>query len=174
MAEALWSQNSGVEYSAAEDRRLINAIWLGSTGVLNGLVVSAGTGRTVNVSSGRAIVPDGAGGAYLAYFDATTSDVALAANTGAARTDGVYVVVDDPGDGSADIVVVTADTPVPTKPYVKLATVVVGTNATTPGTITDVRATVRDTRYALDTKFTYGTAAPAGTLPVGNVYMQHQ
>lgn len=173
MAEALWSQNSGVEYSASEDRRLINAIWLGSTGVLDGLQVGAGVGRTINVSSGRAVVPDGAGGAYLAYFDATTSNVSIAANTGAARTDGVYVVVDDPGSGSATIVVVTADTPVPTKPYVKLATVLVPTNATAPGTINDVRTIVRDSRYALDSRIKYGAGGPPA-LAVGEIYLQHQ
>lgn len=175
MPEALWSQNSGVEYSAAEDRRLIGAIW-SVAGVLNGLTVTPGTGRTVSISAGRAVVPDGDGGSYFCYFDSITSNLAIAANVGAVRTDGIYIVVDDPGDGVADIVAVTSDTPAPSDPYIKIATVTVGTGATsfTTANINNlVRTDPVDARYALNSRFTYGTAAAPATLAPGYVYMQH-
>jgi hypothetical protein len=180
VGEALWSQNVGVEYSAAEDRRLIGAIWgQGSHGVLNGLTVTPGTGRTVNISAGRAVVSDGtgtSGGAYLVYFDSVTTNLAIAANAGAPRTDGIYLTVDDPGDGNADIIAVTSDTPTPTDHYVKLATVLVGTGATSfvQANINNaVRFEALDPRYSASARFTYGTAAPPATLAVGYVYMQH-
>lgn len=176
MGEALWSQNAGVAYSASEDRRLIGAIW-SSYGVLNGLTVTPGTGRTINVSAGRCVVPDGSGGGYLASFDSLTASVAVAANVGATRTDGVYVVVDDPGDGNATIVVVTADTPAPSDPYIKIATVSVPTSATSfvAGNINNnVRTEPVDTRYALNSRFLYGPVSgiPA-TLAPGYVYLAH-
>lgn len=175
MGEALWSQNAGVQYSAAEDRRLIGAIW-NTGGVLNGLTVTPGTGRTINVSAGRCVVPDGDGGSYLVSFDSVTNSVAVAAAPVSSRIDGVYIVVDDPGDGIADIVVVTNDTPTPTEPYIKIATVSVVINATsfTAAQINNaVRTEPIDSRYALNSRFTYGTAAPPATLAPGYVYMQH-
>lgn len=176
MPEALWSQNAGVEYSAAEDRRLIGAIWP-TYGVLNGLTVTPGTGRTINVSAGRAIIPDPDGGAYLAYFDSSTNNVAVAANTGSTRVDGVYVVVDDPGDGITDIVVVTSDTPTPSDPYIKIATVTVpnGTTSFAQGAINNaVRTEPTDPRYALNSRILYGPVSgiPA-TLAPGVLYLAH-
>ena len=78
MAEALWVQAVGVDYSAAEDRRLISAMY--TAGVVNGLIISAGTGLSASVSPGRAVVNDGTGGGYLCYFDSVTT-VPLTAST---------------------------------------------------------------------------------------------
>lgn len=177
MGEALWSQNAGVDYSAAEDRRLIGAIW-STYGVLNGLTVTPGTGRNVSVSPGRAVVGDGDNGAYLVSFDSVTNPVAISANTGATRTDGIYIVVDDPGDGIADIVVVPSDTPSFTKPYIKIATVTVANlaNGFTAGNINNnVRSEPTDSRYALNSRFLYGpvSALPV-TLPVGVLFFAHE
>lgn len=177
MAEALWSANSGVDFSAEEDRRLIGAIWP-QTGVLDGLTVTPGTGRAVSISSGRCVIPDGEGGSYLAYFDSATTNLAIAANVGAARTDGIYVTVDDPGTGEATVVAVTGNTPVPTDPYVLLATVAVATNASSfvTGNINNlVRNTPLDARYFPASKITYGTvAALPTTLAVGAIYLAHE
>lgn len=161
MPEALWSANSGVDFSAAEDRRLLSAIWT-TSGVLDNMTVSPGTGRTVNISAGRALIPDGAGGNYLAYFDAATTGLAIAANAGATRTDGIYVVVDDPGTGVASFVAVTGTTPVPTDPYLLIAHVTVGTGATsfTTGNINNgVRVTASIANVMSNSRITVGTTA---------------
>ena len=71
MAEALWIQAADVSYSAAEDRRLISAMY--TAGVIDGLTITAGVGLNATVSAGRCIVPDGTGGSYLCYFDTATT-----------------------------------------------------------------------------------------------------
>jgi hypothetical protein len=88
MPEALWVQGSGIDYSAAEDRRLISAI--GTAGVLgNGLLLTGVSGPQVSISAGKAIVDDGGGGSYLAYFDGTTTKAIPSSGT-----TNVYVAVD--------------------------------------------------------------------------------
>jgi hypothetical protein len=176
LAEALWVQASGVEYNATEDRRLIAAIWPGG-GTLTGLNVTPGTGRSVNVSAGKAVVPDLDGaGSYLAYFDATTSGVAVDINAGGTRTDGVYVVIDDPGSGEATIDVVPNDTP-PSDPYVKIATITVAggfTTLTTSNINNLVKVDPLDPRYVPTTRITYGpVSAIPSTLAVGVLYFAH-
>lgn len=125
MPEALWLQATGVEYSAAEDRRLIAAVY--TPGVLDGLTITATTGANISVSAGRAIVDDGAGGAYLAYFDAATAKgLPLSSMTT------VYVVVNTT---TAVATIETGSTPV--SPYVTLG------SATTDGTSTTAVSNVR-------------------------------
>lgn len=70
MAEALWLQVGGVEYTAAEDRRLIRAMSV--AGVVNGLVISATTGLGISVSAGTAVIDAGGGEGYVAYTTAPT------------------------------------------------------------------------------------------------------
>jgi len=176
MAEALWTSNAGVEFAASEDRRLIGAIW-SSGGALNGLTATPGSGRSVSISAGRAVVPDGTNGAYLAYFDSATVDLALQPNTGAARKDGVFVVVDDPGTGLATIVIGVSNV-APTDPNIRIATVVVDTNATTipAGNINNtVRTSPLDARYLTRDQLLYGPAsALPAALPIGVTFMVHE
>src|SRR4051794_3953138 len=86
--EALWGTGVGVSYSADEDRRLISSIW--NPGVITGVAITAGTGVAASVSSGLAVVSDGQGGAFLAYFDAATTVSGLTAST----SNSLYVTVD--------------------------------------------------------------------------------
>lgn len=120
MAEALWVQAAGVDYSAAEDRRLISSIF--NPGIVTGLGISAGAGLSVLVGAGRAIVPDGQGGAYLCYFDAATTRGGLAAN----GSNSLYCVVNTT-TGQATIE--TGATP--TFPFVRLGGAVTGAAAVT-------------------------------------------
>jgi hypothetical protein len=78
-----------------------------------------GVGLTVSVSAGQCIVPDGAGGAYLVYFD-TTQTASLAAS----GTRQVWVTVNPTTGATA----VGGGSTVPTNPYL-----VIG-NATTTTT----------------------------------------
>lgn len=90
--EALWVQDAGVTYTAAEDRKLFPAIW-GNEGILHGLTVTPGAGRSVSVAAGRATVDDGGGGYYVAFLDAA-AEVSLSANSsGTTRTDLIYLQV---------------------------------------------------------------------------------
>jgi hypothetical protein len=71
MADGLWVQAAGVEYTAAEDRRLIRA--LSKAGVVNGLVITATSGTGISVSAGTAIIDAGNGEGYVAYTTAPTT-----------------------------------------------------------------------------------------------------
>lgn len=117
MAEALWVQQAGVDYSATEDRRLISA--LSSVGVVNGLVISAGAGLQVSVSAGTAIVDDGAAGAYVAY---TTTATTL--TLPASATTNIYITVNT----TTAVVTVTSGS-TPAGPYLAIG------SATTNGTV---------------------------------------
>jgi hypothetical protein len=175
MAEALWSSNVGVDFTDDEDRRLIGAIWT-QPGVIDGLSVSPGTGRSVSVSAGRAVVPDGSGGAYLCYFDAATLNIAVSANAGATRIDGVFVTVNDPGNGQA-VLTITAGNSAPATPYLRIATVTVATNATSfvTGNINNgVRVLAVDARYFPAEKVTIGPASSLPTyLATGYLYLAY-
>lgn len=122
MAEALWTQLSGVDYSAAEDRRLITAVY--NPGVINGLTITAGSGLAVSVSAGRAVVSDGLGGGYLCYFDAATTVSSLPASS----TANIYVSV-HPTTGQA---LLTAATTPPTD------SLSIGSVTTSVGAVTSV------------------------------------
>lgn len=124
MAEALWVQQSGIEYSAAEDRRAISA--LGGVGIVNGLSVTAGTGLQAEVSAGTAIVDDGDDGAYVAYTTSTTT-LTLSPNA----TTSVYVKVNTT---TAEVTVVSGT--LPTDPYLTLGSVVTGASSVTSATNT--------------------------------------
>ena len=138
MAEALWSQIAGVDYSAAEDRRLISAIY--TNGVINGLGLSAGAGLALVVSAGRAVVPDGTGGAYLCYFDSSTTIPSLPASS----TVQVWVTVNTT-NGQATL---GAGTSLPTTPYITIGSAVTSASAVT--TVNNVRTLA---------------ASPAGVTP---------
>lgn len=128
MAEALWTQGTGATFSAAEDRRVIAAVL--TPGVTSGLVIAAATGRQVTVSAGAAIVSDGAGGCYVAYID-TPATLTIPASS----TQTVYIVVDDPGDGTSTV---TALSSAPSDPYLALGSAT--TNASAITGVSNVRS----------------------------------
>lgn len=123
--EALWVQQSGVDYDASEDRKLIWA--LATPGVSRGLVIAKGTGRQVTVSAGVGIVDDGSGqGGYVAYRSGVTT-----LTIPASATQYVFLVV-DPTTGDTTV---TAGTSLPTNPSLTLGSA--ATNASAVTTVTN-------------------------------------
>lgn len=118
MPEALWLQVAGVDYSAAEDRRLIKA--LSTAGVVEGLVITATSGTGISVSAGTAIIDTGTGEGYVAYTTAATT-LTLPVSS----TTNVFIKVD-----TATALVTVGQGTLPTAgTYLLLATV--ATNAST-------------------------------------------
>lgn len=131
--DALWIQAAGVDYSAAEDRHLISAMY--NPGVISGGVISAGSGLAAVVSAGRFIVDDGAGGAYHAQTTTTTTVSSLTASS----VNNLYVVV-DPTGATAPTIVRSGTTP--TSPSLLLGSAVTSTAAVTSVNNTAARAEV--------------------------------
>lgn len=93
MAEALYA--SGGSYDAAEDRKLIRAIFRAGTtgGVISGMGLSVGTGLNVSIDPGYFVVNDTTSGAYLGYITATETVPISVNTTGTTRVDTIYVTV---------------------------------------------------------------------------------
>lgn len=155
MAEALWVQAAGVDYSAAEDRRLISSIW--TPGVLYGLKVSAGAGLSAVVSPGRCVISDGVGGCYLAQFDTATTVSSLSASA----TNTLYVTV-DPTTAQATIVKGAA----PTSPYLQIGGATTSTTAVTG--VSNVRATAASPADTPPATITAATIAPPSPWTVAS------
>lgn len=127
MVEALYA--TGGSYEAAEDRKLIKALFqaAGTGGVISGMTVTPGTGLNVTVAPGFFVVNDSTGGAYLGYITASET-VSISGNTsGSSRTDTVYVQVNTT-TGALTFSKVTGGTGIPAG-STRLASVVVPNNA---------------------------------------------
>lgn len=139
MPEALWSQLAGVDYSAAEDRRLIWA--LSTPGIARGLTITAGVGRQVSVAAGAAVVDDGAGGAYIAYTTA-----AEVRTLPVSATTNIYIVVNP---ATAETTIEFGATP--TNPYLTIGSAKTNATAIVSGSI--VKASAKATPPAIGTNY---------------------
>lgn len=126
MSEALYA--SGGSYDAAEDRKLIRAIFFasGNGGVIRGMAVTPGIGLNVAIGGGFFVVNDTTSGSFLAY-NVGSATVAIPGNTsGATRTDLVYASV----NATTGAVTYARGATVPVG-SIQLATVTVPNNAVT-------------------------------------------
>jgi len=149
--DPLYVQVSGVEYSAAEDRKMFG---LYTPGVISStdFIISAGTGLQASVSAGKAIVDDGSGGGFLVSTSSANTR-SLSANT----TNTIYLVV-DPDASSNNVSLETGS--VPTDPYLVLGT------ATTNGTVV---TSVNNTRNLSENAAAVGRYLKAGTPGSGDI-----
>jgi hypothetical protein len=152
MAEALWIQQSGVDYSAAEDRRLVSA--MSTFGVVTGLVITPTSGLQVSVSAGTAIVDDGAGGAYVAY---TTSATVL--TLPASATTNIYIIVNT----TTGVVTVTSGS-TPASPYLTIGAMTTNGSAVTSTALTPITRALPPNAAGAYLKLTGGTVTGPTTF----------
>lgn len=128
MAEALWVQTLGVDYSAAEDRRLI---WTMATpGISRGLQIQTVSGLQVKVTSGAAVIDAGDSTGYVGYMTGDTTLTLPANQTSAVN---IYITV-DPTTAATTIVQGSS----PANPSLNLGNVTTG--ASSVGVITQTTA----------------------------------
>lgn len=163
-------------YAARLDRHVIQELFRGKSRVLRGLQVSqraTGAGFFVDISAGSAVVVGTNQvdqGAYLLRSTAI-EPLNASATPAANRTDGIYLVVNDPNAGGPagdnfTPVWVNGGTAVPAD-SILLASV-----ARTTSEVAILAAAITDMRPLGEWSWTVGTAAPTGLAPDGDLYVQ--
>jgi len=166
-------------YAARLDRHVIEELFRRKSRVMRGLqVTQRSTGAvltSVEISAGSAVVlgttqVDPPQGAYVCR--STAVEILAPSITPAAnRTDGVYLVVNDPNAGGPvgdnfTFVWVNGGSTAPND-SILLATV-----ARTPGETSIANAAITDVRPLGEWSWTVGTAAPTNMAPDGDLYIQ--
>lgn len=163
-------------YAARLDRHVVEELFRRKSRVLRGLAITqraAGANFTVDVSAGSAVVVGTTQvdqGAYLCRSTAVDT-VTASATPGAARTDSVYLVVNDPnagGPAGSDFTFtwVNGGTAAPAD-SILLATV-----ARTTSESAILTATITDQRPLGEWSWTVGTTnPPTAKAPDGDLYI---
>jgi hypothetical protein len=169
-----WLQ-AGV-YSARLDRHIIQELFRGKNRVLRGLAVTqrgSGANFSVDVSAGSAVVIGTTQADQGAYVCRNTSvfNLVASATPATARTDSVYLQVNDPNAGGPagsnfTITWVNGGSAAPAD-SVKLADIA---RATSESAI--LAAAISDKRPLGEWSWTVGTAAPTAAAPDGDLYIQ--
>jgi hypothetical protein len=163
-------------YSARLDRHIIQELFRGKNRVLRGLQVTqraAGANFTVDVSAGTAVVngtTQADQGAYVCRSTAVESVVA-SATPASARTDSLYLVVNDPNAGgpAGDDFVLTWVNGGSAAPA---DSVLLATIARTPGESAITTAAITDQRPLGEWSWTVGTTnPPTNKAPDGDLYI---
>ena len=163
-------------YAARLDRHVIEELFRRKSRVMRGLEVvqrGAGANFTVDISAGSAVVMGTTQADQGAYVCRSTAveNLAVAATPAAARTDAVYLVVNDPNAGGPagdnfTFAYVAFGSAVPSD-SVLLATV-----ARAPGESAILAAAITDMRPLGEWSWTVGTATPTHRAPDGDLYVQ--
>jgi len=169
-----WLQ-AGV-YSARLDRHIIQELFRGQNRVLRGLKVSqraAEANFSVDISAGSAVVLGTTQADQGAYVCRSTAvfNLVVPATPAAARTDSIYLQVNDPNAGGAAgsnfaFVYVVSGSPVPNDAVI-LATIA---RATTESSIAN--AVIVDKRPLGEWSWTVSTSAPTGVGVPGDLWVQ--
>lgn len=163
-------------YSARLDRHVIQELFRGKPRVLRGLQVTqrgAGANFSVDITAGSAVVignTQADQGGYLIRSTAT-ENLVVPATPAAARTDAIYVVVNDPNAGGGatndfTFVYWVSGSAVP-KDSILLANIA---RATSEASI--LTAAITDKRPLGEWSWTVGTASPTAAAPDGDLYVQ--
>ena len=169
-----WLQ-AGV-YSARLDRHIIQELFRGKSRVLRGLAVSprgAGANFSVDISAGSAVVlgtTQADQGSYVCR-NTTVFNLTVPATPASARTDAVWLQVNDPNAGGAAgsnfaFVYVVSGAPTPND-AVKLADIA---RATSESAI--LAGAIADKRPLGEWSWTVGVGAPTHNAPDGDLYVQ--
>ena len=169
-----WLQ-AGV-YSARLDRHVIQELFRGKNRVLRGLQVvqrQAGANFSVDITAGSAVVlgsTQADQGAYLCR-NTTVENLVVPATPASARTDSVWLQVNDPNAGGAagsnfTFVYVVSGAPAPND-AVKLADIA---RATSESAI--LTAAIADKRPLGEWSWTVGVGTPTHNAPDGDLYVQ--
>jgi hypothetical protein len=169
-----WLQ-AGV-YPARLDRHVIEELFRRQSRVARGLQVvprGAGANFSVDISAGTAVVIGTTQvdqGAYIVRSTAV-ENLLVPGTPAAPRTDGVYVVVNDPNAGGPAgdnfvFVYVASGAAVPGD------SILLATIARTPGESAILSAAITDMRPLGEWSWTVGTASPTHKAPDGDLYVQ--
>lgn len=163
-------------YSARLDRHVIQELFRGKNRVMRGLQVTAraaGANFSVDISAGSCVVIGTTQADQGGYVCRSTGveNVVASATPAAARTDSIYLVVNDPNAGGPagdnfTFTWVDGGAAAPNDALL-LATV-----ARTPGESAILAAAITDKRPLGEWSWTVGTGAPTAAAPEGDLYVQ--
>lgn len=164
-------------YAARLDRHVIQELFRGKNRVLRGLQVTqraAGANFSVDVSAGSAVVmgtTQADQGGYICRSTAVDNFTSVGATPASNRTDGLYLVVNDPNAGGPagdnfTFVYVNGGSAAPADSLL-LANI-----ARAPGESAILAAAITDMRPLGEWSWTVGTVPPSGLAPDGDLYVQ--
>jgi len=163
-------------YAARLDRHVIEELFRRKSRVMRGLQVSqraAGANFSVDISAGTGAVLGTTQADQGAYIIRSTAveNLVVAATPATARTDSIYVQVNDPNAGGPagsdfTFVYVASGSPAPGD-SILLATV-----ARAPGESAILAAAITDMRPLGEWSWTVGTGTPTHKAPDGDLYVQ--